>query len=76
VVHDLDAAYGGVDALVGAELSLDDLDVETLEVRAVARREVVEHADVVAALDERIHEIRADEPRAACHQHLHAGHFP
>ena len=61
MVHDLHTAHRRVNTLVGAELPLDDLDVETLEVRSVAGREVVEHANVVAPLDERVHEIRADE---------------
>ena len=60
----------------GSSGALDDLEVETFEIRPVAGREVVEHADVVAPLDERIHEIRADEPGSACHQCLHPCHFP
>ena len=62
---DLDAADGVVDALVAAELALDDLDVEPVEVRARAGREVVEHAHLVAALEQRAHEVRADEAGAA-----------
>jgi hypothetical protein len=64
---ELDAAHGVVDALVRAELALDDLDVvrDVREVRPLPRGEVVEHADAVAALDERADEVRADEPAAA-----------
>ena len=36
-----------------------------LEIRALARREVVDHGDAVAAGDQRVDEIRADEPGAA-----------
>src|SRR5581483_12375332 len=61
----VDAADGVVDALVGAELALDDLDVEPAQVRAAAGREVVEHANGVAALEQRAHEVRADEAGAA-----------
>ena len=60
VVHDLDAPGCGVHALVRAQFALDDLDVEPFEVAATSRGEVVQHADVVAALEERAHEIRAD----------------
>ena len=65
-----------VDALVAAQLALDDLDVAApVEVRAAAGREVVEHAHVVAALEQRPHEVRADEPGAAGDEHppAHAG---
>src|SRR2546423_850826 len=44
----LDAAPRRVDALVAAQLALDDLDVELFEVVSAARGEVVEDADVVA----------------------------
>ena len=64
---ELDAAHGVVDALVAAQLALDDLDVvlQAGEVRAVAGREVVEHANGVAALEQRADEVRADEAGAA-----------
>ena len=67
VEDDLDAADGRVHALVRAEVALDDLDVpsELREVRPAAGREVVEHADVVAALEQRLDEVRADEAGAA-----------
>ena len=47
---DLAAADRVVDALVALNVALDQLDLagEAGEVLAVARREVVEHADVVA----------------------------
>ena len=65
--HQLDAPNGGMDALVGAEVALDDLDLTTerSEVGPAAGREVVEHADVVASLEERLDEIGADEAGAA-----------
>src|SRR5581483_4028804 len=65
VVDDLRAAHGVVHALVAPQLALDDLEVEPLEVRAVPGGEVVEHADVVAALEQGAREVRADEPRSA-----------
>ena len=69
MVDDLGAAHGVVHALVAAQLALDDLDVEPFEVRAVARGEVVEHADVVAALEQGADEVRADEAGAAGDEH-------
>ena len=70
--HELDAAHRVVHALVRAELALDDLDAETVQVRAVARREVVEHAHVVAALEQGAHEVRADEAAAPGDERLHS----
>src|SRR5581483_3549268 len=69
VVDDLDAAHRVVDALVAAQLALDDLYVEPLEVRAVAGREVVEHAHLVAALEQGAHEVRAEEAGPAGDEH-------
>ena len=69
VEDDLGAANGVVHALVAAQLALDDLDVEAGEVRAVAGREVVEHAHLVAALEQRPDEVRADEAGAAGDEH-------
>jgi len=57
VEDDLDAAHRVVHALVAAQLSLDDLDVEAFDVAAVAGGEVVEDAHVVAALEQLAHEI-------------------
>jgi hypothetical protein len=56
-----------MDPFVGPEVALDDLDVtpQRREVRAASGREVVEHSDIVAALEQRLDEIRADEPGAA-----------
>ena len=65
MVDDLDAADGVVHALVAAQLALDDLDAEPVQVRAVAGREVVQHAHLVAALQQRADEVPADEPAAA-----------
>ena len=70
--HDLDPAHGVVHPLVRAQLSFDHLDVEALEVRAVAGREVVEHAHVVPGVEQRAHEVRADEPAASGHECLHS----
>jgi hypothetical protein len=67
VEDELDASDGVVDALVAAELALDDLDVvlEAGEVRAVAGGEVVEDANRVAAFEQLANEVRADEATAA-----------
>ena len=65
MVDDLRTANRVVYALVAAQLSLDDLEVEALEIRTVSGREVVEHADVVPALEQRAHEVGADEAGAA-----------
>ncbi len=62
---DLRAAHGVVNALVAPQLAFDDAHVEAGEVLAPAGREVVEHAHLVAPLDEGAHEVRADEPAAA-----------
>ena len=61
----LDAAHGVVHALVAAQLALDDAHVEAGEVLAAPRGEVVEHPHVLAALEQRAHEVRPDEPSAA-----------
>ena len=70
-------AHGGVDALVRAQVALDDLDVvgDVGEVLAAAGGEVVEHAHPVAAREQRAHEVRADEAGAAGDEHVatHAG---
>ena len=74
---DLDAANGVVDTLVAAQLALDDLDVvlDSGQVRAVAGGEVVEDADVVAALQQRMHEVAADKTGSAGDEDL-ATHAP
>ena len=71
---ELDASDGVVDALVAAQLALDDLDVvlEAGEVRAVAGGEVVEDPNRVAALEELANEVRADEAAAAGDEDLTA----
>ena len=70
---ELAAANRRVDALVAPQLALDQLHVEPVEVLAAAGREVVEHAHVVAALEQRPHEVRADEARAARYEDCHLG---
>ena len=64
---ELDAPHRGVDALVRAEITFHHLDVppERREVGAASGGEVVEDADVVAALEQRLDEVRADEACAA-----------
>ena len=72
VEDDLGAADGVVDPLVAAELALDDLDREPVEVRPRAGREVVEHPHLVAGGEQRPHEVRADEAGAAGDEDPHA----
>src|SRR5439155_7913741 len=72
VEHELDTSHCCVDALVAAQLALDDLYVEPFEVVAAPGREVVEHTDVVTALEQRAHDVRADETRSAGDEHLHS----
>ena len=44
---------------------------QSLEVRHLARREIVEHEHAVAALDEAVGEVRSDEPGTAGDEDLH-----
>jgi len=57
-IDDLDAAHGAVNALVATEIALD----ERLEVASVPGREVVEHAYVIATLEQHAHKVRPYEP--------------
>ena len=59
-----------------ADVADDELDVLVEIVGALAGRvdlrvEAVERANLVAAREQPVREVRADEPRAACDQHLH-----
>jgi hypothetical protein len=64
-----------VDALVAAQLALDDLEIvgDVEEVAPIAGGEVVEHADVVARREQAAREVGADEAAAAGDERLHAG---
>src|SRR5262249_35171724 len=75
VKDDLDPAGRGVDALVRAQVPFDELHVvlEAGQVCAAAGREVVEDADLVAAREERPHDVRPDEPAATRDESLHLG---
>ena len=77
-------AHGRLGGEVEDELGLDGVedvarvaDVRDVQPRALghvvglARREVVEDVDVVAARDERLRHVRADESRAAGHDRPH-----
>ena len=44
-----------------------------VDVVAAPRREVVEHDDLVAARQQRVHEVRADEPRPTGNERAHPG---
>ncbi len=74
---DLAAADGVVDALVALDVALDQLDVvaELGEVLAPAGGEVVEHAHLVAVVEQALDEVRADEPAAAGDERPHGAHF-
>src|SRR5205814_2106042 len=72
VEDDVAAAYSCVNALVAAQLPLDDLDVDALEVGAAPGGEVVEDADVVPTLEQRTHEVRSDEAAAPGDERLHS----
>src|SRR5262249_21091567 len=76
VVDALAAARRAMHPLVRAQLALDALRLEALEVGPVARGEVVEHAHVVASLDKGVDEVRADEAGAAGDERSHGSHFP
>jgi len=43
-----------------------------VHVPAPSARQVVEHPDVVSALHERVHEVRADEAGSACYEGVHS----
>jgi hypothetical protein len=58
-----------VHSLVAAQLAFHDLDIEPFEIRPVSRGEVVEHADVVAALEQGADQVRADEACATGDEH-------
>jgi hypothetical protein len=74
VEDDLGAADRVVDALVAPQLALDEVDVvvDLGQVRPVPGREVVEYPDLVAALEQRPDEVRADEARSTGDERLHA----
>ena len=63
VEHDLAAGDGLADPLVALDVALDQLDVDAqaADVGAPAGGEVVEHADLVAVLEQMRREMRADE---------------
>ena len=72
---DLDSSYGVVNPLVAPELALDEVDVpiEPGQIGAVAGREVVEHAHLVAPREEGANDVRADEAGSAGDEDPHAG---
>ena len=67
-----DLGPGGVedDVCIAADVALVQHRVVG-QVRAGARGEVVEHVHLVAAPDERVHDVRADEARPSGHQRPH-----
>jgi hypothetical protein len=77
VEHAVDALHGLLHVRRVPEITDDELHVgKRAQVLAVARGEVVQHADAIAALHEALDDVRADEPRAARHHvqfSTHAG---
>ena len=75
VEDDVAALDGREHTLEAAEVALHDLDVlrDVEQVAPVARREVVEDADIVAALEQRVDQMRPDEPGAAGDEHPRHG---
>ena len=72
-----------MEARLGSDGCKDGFAVGT-DVRLVKRRfgrdvlaptsaEIVEHVNLVAALEERVDDMRADEARPTCHDHPHCG---
>ena len=72
MVDDVASTHGVVHTLIAPQLTLDDLDVETVEVRPVAGGEVVQDAHFVVALEQCTREVGADE--AAAPRDEDAGH--
>ena len=57
-----------------ADVGLDQLRAgskRSVEVLPLAGREVIDDDHLVAAREQGVDQIRADKPRAACHQSLH-----
>ena len=69
------AADGVVDALVAAQVALDELyvAVDLGEIAAMTGREVVEDLHGVPARKQLRHEVGADEAGTSCHQDAHFG---
>ncbi len=65
-----------LDELCVGGRALDELDLlgDPVEVRGHAGRQVVEHDDAVAPADERIDEVRADEPGSTGDEDPGGGH--
>ena len=67
VEHDLDALHRFRRGLEIGAVAGQDLDIvaNRAEVVPLSGRKVVEHPDLVAALEERFHQMRPDETRTA-----------
>ncbi len=63
--NDLDALGRGRNTLVGAQVSLDQLDVKSLEVRSIPGREVVVNPDLVPVVKESPDQVGADKAGSA-----------
>ncbi len=70
VEDDLAARDGAADGVLVGDRTLDEGGVG-VDVRRESRAEIVEHDDVVAAGDERVDEVGADEPRTSGHERPH-----
>ena len=67
---DVDAVERPLDRGAIDQVALDELDAvaQVGEILAMARAQIVEHANPIAALDERRRDVRTDETRAAGNQ--------
>jgi hypothetical protein len=68
--HHLHAAQRPLDQRQVVQVPLDELDLPQAgrQVREFPRAQVVQHADLVPATDERFGDVGTDEARAAGHQ--------
>ena len=69
--HKLDPPEGSRNALVGLKVTLDQFDVESVEVVAVPGGEVVEDPNVVPSLEQSARKVRPDESRSSGYENLH-----
>ena len=65
------AAENPVERVLVAYVGLDEADAVG-DRPGIAGREIVEHHDLLAGVDQGQHHVAADEPRAARHQCRHA----
>ena len=71
---DVHVSTCGADGFTIAHVRLEGLD--DVERRGLAARPVVQYADSVASLDQRVDEAGTDEPAPAGHEHPHRASRP